>query len=103
MTEALDRAGFLRVVEIPRGSAIRDFILHKVDGKPRSRKLLEAAARAWFARGRKWSLKKELQAETSRKFCEAYPSLTKDREASISKLLARAFEDVCTQNARSLH
>jgi hypothetical protein len=98
MTEALDRAGF-RVAEIPRGPAVPDLILHKVDGKPRSRKLLEAAARAWFARGRHWSDNEEYQAEASQRFCEAYPSLTKSREASIRKLLDRAFEKLCIETA----
>jgi hypothetical protein len=81
------------------GPAVRDSILHKVDGKPRSRKLLEAAARAWFARGRHWSDNEEYQAEASQRFCEAYPSLTVRREASIRKLLDRAFEKLCIETA----
>ena len=85
--EAVAGLGFVHVAEIP------DVILHKVNGKPRSRKLLKAVARAWFSRGRHWSRDKEVQSQASQRFCEVYPSLTTGREGSLRKLLDRVFAE----------
>jgi hypothetical protein len=77
-------------------------LLHNTEAKPRSRRLLRAAARHWWDthQEQRWANEGPIRAQVSAAICEAYPVLTAGREPSIEKIADQAFKEMLVDIAR---